>query len=74
MIIELNARPGLAIQVANCAGLLPRITAIEALNNIEPDPQVRVNFSKENFSTTLRRLPPRKQRTRATDHAKNKFS
>lgn len=72
MIIELNARPGLAIQVANCAGLLSRIETIEALNNIEPDTQIRVDFSKENFSTALRTLPPRKHRTRATDRAKNK--
>jgi alpha-L-glutamate ligase-like protein len=70
MIIELNARPGLAIQVANCAGLLPRVAVIEALNNVEPDPQLRADFSKENFSTTLRMLPPRQLRTRATDRIK----
>ncbi len=29
LVLELNARPGLAIQVANNAGLLPRLTAIE---------------------------------------------
>ncbi|MDH5480309.1 MAG: alpha-L-glutamate ligase-like protein [Nitrosomonas sp.] len=67
MIIELNARPGLSIQVANCAGLVPRIAVIEALSSIDPDPQVRADFSKKNFSTTLRMLPPRKLRTRATD-------
>jgi hypothetical protein len=31
MILELNARPGLAIQIANGNGLLPRLQAIEAL-------------------------------------------
>ena len=30
VILELNARPGLAIQVANRAGLLPRLRAVEA--------------------------------------------
>tara|TARA_R110002073_G_scaffold18812_4_gene69401 strand:+ start:82 stop:1029 length:948 start_codon:yes stop_codon:yes gene_type:complete len=49
MIIELNARPGLSIQVANCAGLAPRVAAIEALKNIEPDPELRVEFSKKAF-------------------------
>ncbi len=70
MIIELNARPGLAIQVANCAGLLPRVAVIEALSNLTPDPQARADFCKENFSTKLRMLPPRKHRTRATDPKK----
>ena len=31
MLLELNARPGLAIQTANNAGLLPRLRLIEAL-------------------------------------------
>jgi alpha-L-glutamate ligase-like protein len=30
LILELNARPGLAIQLANRAGLLPRLSAVEA--------------------------------------------
>ncbi len=29
VVLELNARPGLAIQVANRAGLLPRLEAID---------------------------------------------
>ena len=29
LLLELNARPGLAIQVANNAGLLPRLSAVE---------------------------------------------
>lgn len=31
LVLELNARPGLAIQTANRTGLLPRLKAIEAL-------------------------------------------
>lgn len=32
LLLELNARPGLAIQVANNAGLLPRLSAVENIN------------------------------------------
>ena len=35
MLLELNARPGLAIQVANGRGLLPRLRKIDALSNEE---------------------------------------
>jgi glutathione synthase/RimK-type ligase-like ATP-grasp enzyme len=31
MLLEANARPGLAIQIANNRGLLPRLDAIDAL-------------------------------------------
>ena len=31
MILEMNARPGLAIQLANGAGLLHRLAAVDAL-------------------------------------------
>ncbi len=51
LMLELNARPGLSIQVANGAGLLPRLRKIEAL---DPDfiigPEERVAFSMEAFS------------------------
>lgn len=50
MIIELNARPGLSIQVANFAGLAPRIAAVEALDEVNPAPRARVEFSKNNFA------------------------
>ncbi|NNL87113.1 MAG: alpha-L-glutamate ligase-like protein [Myxococcales bacterium] len=35
VILELNARPGLSIQVANRAGLLPRLDAVDA--RLDPD-------------------------------------
>ena len=59
MIIELNARPGLSIQIANNAGLLPRVRIIEALKQIDPDPGSRVNYSKKHFSANsgLRSVP-----------------
>lgn len=67
MIIELNARPGLAIQVANCAGLLPRVTAIEELKKIDSNPESRINFSKKHFAVKQKSLTPRLARTRAGD-------
>lgn len=33
LLLELNARPGLSIQVANDAGLLPRLNSVEAIKN-----------------------------------------
>jgi len=67
MIIELNARPGLSIQVANYAGLAPRVAVIETLKAIDPDPQARVIFSKKQFSTVLNPHTPRLQHTRYDD-------
>lgn len=46
MLLELNARPGLAIQLANRRGLLPRLRAIEALPRRKiKSPADRVAFS-----------------------------
>src|SRR5947209_8603974 len=43
LLLEANARPGLAIQIANNAGLLPRLRAIDArLATPRPAPAVRV--------------------------------
>ncbi|MDR4653405.1 MAG: alpha-L-glutamate ligase-like protein [Nitrosomonas sp.] len=63
MIIELNARPGLSIQVANFAGLAPRVAAVEALEAIDPDPQSRVQFSKRNFAAVRNLIRPRRRTT-----------
>lgn len=55
LILELNARPGLAIQVANKAGLLPRLQRVEqqvALRKSKrrlPPPMERVTFAQENW-------------------------
>ncbi|SNX58651.1 alpha-L-glutamate ligase-related protein [Nitrosomonas ureae] len=67
MIIELNARPGLAIQVANFAGLAPRVAIIEALRTIDPNPQLRAAFSKTHFAVDADVHPPRHLRTRSDD-------
>lgn len=52
LILELNARPGLNIQIANRAGLSTRLELVERhapdLNSIEE----RIAFSKEHFAAT----------------------
>jgi alpha-L-glutamate ligase-like protein len=52
LILELNARPGLAIQMANGNGLGLRLKKIEALESIASDPLERIAFAKANFATT----------------------
>ncbi len=51
LLLELNARPGLAIQTANCAGLLPRLKFVKAYmkkhSGLTPEERVRV--SQEHF-------------------------
>lgn len=51
MLLELNARPGLSIQVANGEGLVPRLRQIEALGNKHKmNVQQRVAYAREHFS------------------------
>lgn len=51
MVLELNARPGLAIQIANGAGLLPRLQHIENLGTpmIYPSAEERVAYAAKHF-------------------------
>ncbi|WP_165311653.1 alpha-L-glutamate ligase-like protein [Vibrio ziniensis] len=51
MVLELNARPGLAIQIANGAGLLPRLQHIENLGTpmIYPSAEQRVAYAAKHF-------------------------
>jgi alpha-L-glutamate ligase-like protein len=54
MVLELNARPGLSIQIANGNGLrhrLERIQALERAGQLSRDPQERVAFSRAHFPT-----------------------
>jgi hypothetical protein len=48
LLLELNARPGLAIQVANQAGLLPRIALIDK-HYRDMAPGVRVALAQKEF-------------------------
>lgn len=50
LLLELNARPGLAIQMANRAGLLKRITQVDhAPENIFTTPESRVEWARKNL-------------------------
>ena len=49
LILELNARPGLAIQIANQAGLKPRYDIIEAHAGTHDGDAARVAFARERF-------------------------
>ncbi|CAM2951571.1 alpha-L-glutamate ligase-like protein [Vibrio ordalii] len=53
MVLELNARPGLAIQIANGAWLLPRLQHIESLGSqlIYPSPEERVAYAAKQFGS-----------------------
>lgn len=50
MILELNARPGLAIQVANGIGMQGRIDVIEEQDGESLSPEARVRFSLRRFA------------------------
>ncbi|EAS64175.1 alpha-L-glutamate ligase-like protein [Photobacterium angustum] len=51
MVLELNARPGLAIQIANGCGLLPRLRHIENIGTSAhtPTPEERVAYAAHQF-------------------------
>lgn len=54
LILELNARPGLAIQIANGNGLghrLARIEELERSGGLSSDPASRVDYARRNFPT-----------------------
>jgi alpha-L-glutamate ligase-like protein len=49
MILEMNARPGLNIQIANCTGLASRIARIEELYDNSHAPGERAQISRSEF-------------------------
>jgi glutathione synthase/RimK-type ligase-like ATP-grasp enzyme len=49
MMLEMNARPGLNIQIANQTGLLPRLAAVDADARAGASVAERVAFAKERF-------------------------
>lgn len=52
MLLELNARPGLSIQVANQAGLLHRMQVAYAIVDETEDPIARIRLARERFTTS----------------------
>jgi alpha-L-glutamate ligase-like protein len=59
LLLELNARPGLSIQIANGAGLLPRLRLIEEQDNFYMSVEDRVAFSIEHFAVGDAALQPK---------------
>lgn len=57
LILELNARPGLAIQMANGAGLAPRLAEVEALATPAKDPEQRVAWAMSRWTRHPAALP-----------------
>ncbi len=53
LILELNARPGLNIQIANGAGLLPRLHLIEQHAANLTSTKDRIAFAKEHFVPSI---------------------
>jgi alpha-L-glutamate ligase-like protein len=51
MLLELNARPGLNIQIANREGLASRLEAVERRHGTFASVAERVAFAKENFAS-----------------------
>lgn len=49
MVLELNARPGLAIQIANRQGLLRRLQICERRADFAASPSERIQFAKTEF-------------------------
>jgi alpha-L-glutamate ligase-like protein len=52
MILELNARPGLAIQIANRSGLEPRLQSVEQLSGDLKTVEDRVGFALNHFGAS----------------------
>jgi alpha-L-glutamate ligase-like protein len=53
LVLELNARPGLNIQIANRTGLLPRLKRVEAHREQLADIQERIAFAREHFAARV---------------------
>jgi alpha-L-glutamate ligase-like protein len=49
LVLELNARPGLAIQIANGMGMQPRLSLIDSQRGIERNAEERVAYSMKVF-------------------------
>jgi len=49
LILEMNARPGLNIQIANCAGLRSRVARIDEIYNASAKPAERAAIARREF-------------------------
>jgi alpha-L-glutamate ligase-like protein len=53
LILEMNARPGLNIQIANCAGLLGRIERIDQIYDSAASANIRSTVARSEFAATI---------------------
>jgi len=58
LLLELNARPGLTIQVTNQAGLKPRLEHIEALESHHSSVEARIEYAVDTFAHDPGRTQP----------------
>ena len=49
LILEMNARPGLNIQIANCTGLAARISRVDEIYDASADPNKRARVARKEF-------------------------
>jgi len=49
MILEMNARPGLNIQIANCEGLSKRVARIDEIFDRDTSPEKRASIARREF-------------------------
>jgi len=49
LILEMNARPGLNIQIANCTGLASRIARIDEIHDEKATPEERARLARREF-------------------------
>jgi len=49
MILEMNARPGLNIQIANCVGLANRLARVDEIHNEKDKPADRARIARREF-------------------------
>ena len=57
LLLELNARPGLAIQIANAAGLMHRVKLVEAHIRELPTASERIAFARAHFGVSQETVP-----------------
>jgi alpha-L-glutamate ligase-like protein len=50
LVLEMNARPGLNIQIANCAGLATRLSRIDEIHEAEATAEARAQVSRREFA------------------------
>ncbi len=58
LILEMNARPGLSIQIANCAGLTHRVERIDKIFDAKADPITRAQIARREFAASRQAALP----------------